>query len=187
LLAADENVAVGRYGEIERAELRILDQPGSHTASVRPEREDGVVPHPVRADAGGEKESAVASEGKSAWKRHNPGGKNVLAGGVQRGWKGDDRACCARADAIAGVWIEVAATWVQPFDVAGVANDLPLPIERKDAIGAAVEEEQSLVGMNAEPAGIGDAAVVAENAKRPALEIEGEERAVSVAIGAGCW
>jgi hypothetical protein len=64
-------------------------------------------------------------------------------------------------------------------------NDLPTRVERQDPIGAAVEEQQPRVVLDRKAARIGDASVIAERAFRPAAAIEGEQRAVALAVGAG--
>ena len=49
----------------------------------------------------------------------------------------------------------------------------------------AVEKEQPLVPMDGQAAWIGNAAVLAKGTERPAIAIEGQKRAIAVAIGTG--
>jgi hypothetical protein len=62
MFAAHDHVSVRRDYEVERAEIRILDLPGSLDRPLRTERQNGVVAFAARADAGCEKESGVVSD-----------------------------------------------------------------------------------------------------------------------------
>src|ERR1700738_4081510 len=95
------------------------------------------------------------------------------------------RARPARADIITAVRPKIAAAGVQPFNRAAVTNDPPIRIERQHPVGAAVEKEQPFVPIEGKAAWIGNAAVTAEGTERPAIEVESQKRAISVAICTG--
>jgi hypothetical protein len=63
-----------------------------------------------------------------------------------------------------------------------IANDPAIPVERQYAIGAAIEKEQPFLAVNGKAARIGNAAVFAEGAKWPTVEVEGEKRTVAVTL-----
>jgi hypothetical protein len=50
---------------------------------------------------------------------------------------------------------EIAPAGVQTFDPAGVANDLPIPVERQHPIGTAVQEQQAIFLVDTKAARIG--------------------------------
>ena len=109
----------------------------------------------------------------------------MLADRVERYGKGHDRARAAHSDVIAAIRPKIAAAGVQSRDRAGVANDPPVTVERQEPIGTAIEKKQTLLPIDGETARIGNTAVIAEGAERPAIGIEGEKRAISVSIGTG--
>ena len=59
-------------------------------------------------------------------------------------------------------------------------------VEYQHPVAAAVDEQQPAIAVDAETSRISDPVIGAERTQRRALVIEGEERAVTVAIGAGC-
>src|ERR1700739_715525 len=91
----------------------------------------------------------------------------------------------ARADIITAVRPHIAAAGFQPCNWAAVTNDPPIRVERQHSVGAAVEKEQPFVPIDGKAAWIGNAAVTAEGTERPATEVEGQKRAISVAICTG--
>src|SRR5579862_470857 len=110
----------------------------------------------------------------------------MLAGAVQLDWKGHDRACAPQTDIIPTVRPEIAAAGVQGLDRAGVANDVCIPVERQHSIRTAVQKQQSLLAVDSEAAWISNATILAKGAEWPTVTIEGEERAISVAVDTGC-
>jgi len=145
----------------------------------------GIVALAIRADAGGQEQPAVMTERKSAGKWHYPGREDILVGRAKPDRKGHDRTRAARADIITAVRPKIAAAGVQPFNRAAVTNDPPIRVERQHPVGAAVEKEQPFVPIDGKAAWIGNAAVTAEGTERPAIEVEGQKRAISVAICTG--
>ena len=108
-----------------------------------------------------------------------------LWGSIKTGRQGDDGACAAQPDEIPSIGAEVAAAGIQPFNRAAVTNDPPIRVERQHPVGTAVEKEQPFVPIDGKAAWIGNAAVTAEGTERPAIEVEGQKRAISVAICTG--
>jgi hypothetical protein len=66
-----------------------------------------------------------------------------------------------------------------------ITNDPAIPVERQYAIGATIEKEQPFLAVNGKAARIGNAAVIAEGAKWPTVEVEGEKRTVAVTLAPG--
>src|SRR5579864_1294217 len=91
LFTADDHVSVWRDREVERAEIRIPDLPGSVDRPLPTERQNGVIAFAARTDARCEKESAVLSEGKSAGEGDHCGWKHSFARSIERRRKRHDR------------------------------------------------------------------------------------------------
>ena len=73
-LARDDDVAIGRYGEIERAQVRIVrDKPDRSCSICRRRGEDRIVAFSIGTDARGEEQSTVSIEPEAARKRHYSG------------------------------------------------------------------------------------------------------------------
>jgi hypothetical protein len=73
-LARDNDVAVGRYGEIEWAQVRIVrDKPDCPRAIRRRKGEDAIVAFSIGTDARSKEQSAVVIEPEAAQKGHDPG------------------------------------------------------------------------------------------------------------------
>jgi hypothetical protein len=159
-----------------------LDLPGRIDRPLRTERENGVVTSAAWADARREKKSAVLSEGKSAWERDHRARKHSFAGCIEGGRKSHDGPRSAQSDIIPAVGSEIAAAWVQPGYRAGLAHHTTFAIERQNAVGATVEEEQRTVDPKS--ARVDDPGVLTERAKHLAVRIERQELAVTRAIHA---
>src|SRR3984885_11590774 len=71
VLARHHDVAVGRNSQIERAEFRIVREPGWLAALAGGERDDGVVTHAIGADSRGEEEPPLTIEREATRKRHD--------------------------------------------------------------------------------------------------------------------
>src|SRR6202034_1115509 len=97
-------------------------------------------------------------------------------------------ACCRRHEAPrcphshdkAAVGREVAAAGVEPGDRSGVTHDMPFRVESQNAVGAAIDEQQSLILIKGKAARVTDPRVLTKNAAWRTVGPEGKECAVAI-------
>src|SRR5580704_5206870 len=109
----------------------------------------------------------------------------MLAGRIKRARKCRDCARAAQADVIPTVRAEIPTTWVQAFDLARVADDGAIGVQRQHSILAAVEVQQPLISIDDQASRIGDAWIIAEHPQRRTLATERKQRAKPIAIDTG--
>ena len=79
ILARYDDVVIGRDRQVERTEFRVTHKPRRHVV-IGSEGDNSVVARARRADPRAQKQSAVATESKSARKRHDSRARKCAPG-----------------------------------------------------------------------------------------------------------
>ena len=116
---------------------------------------------------------------KAARERNDMGRQDIFACPVELSGEGHDRSLAAEADIISAVRPEIATARIQSDDASARVHHMSVAVERQNPIGAAVDEEQSVVPADPQPTRIDDARIAAENANR--LTIVGKRDNFSIA------
>src|SRR5882762_9007948 len=118
-------------------------------------------------------------ECKAARERNDMGRQDIFAYPVELSGEGHDRSLAAEANIISAVRPEIATARIQSDHASARVHHMSVAVERQNSIGTAVDEEQSVVPADPQPARIDDARIAAENANR--LTIVGKRDNFSIA------
>ena len=86
-LAGNDEVAVGSDGQVQRAQLGIVNQPRIAEPAVAVEGGDGVITLPGGTYTGGQVQLAAIAESESSWERDGAVGQKQRAFGVESSWQ----------------------------------------------------------------------------------------------------
>ena len=122
------------FGAMARSRGRVPghSQAASAACRIGAEFDNSVIALASRTNPKAQKQSPIATESKSARKRHDSRRKKMLAGRVKGAGKCRDCACAAQADVISAIRTEIPSTRVQVFDRARIADDGAPGLESQD-------------------------------------------------------
>src|SRR6267378_6068229 len=122
---------------------------------------------------------------KATRERNDMGWQDILACPVELSGEGDDRSLAAEANIVSAVRSEIAAARIHSDDASARVHHMSVAVERQNPIGTAIDEEQSIVPADPQPARVDDARIAAENANRLTVVGEGENFSIARAVRAG--
>src|SRR6267142_612674 len=125
-------------------------------------------------------------ECKAAREWNDMGRQDIFACPVELCGKGHDGSLAAEADIVPAVRPKIAAARIQSDDASARVHHMSVAVERQNPIGTAVDEEQSIVPADPQPARIDDARIAAENAYRLTIIGKRDNFAIARAVRASC-